>query len=182
MLPVPGGGGGRVLDQLAHPLLVAGLRGALRGGDGHQIQLVPAGRASRDLHADPVAQLLQGVQTRGERVVRRQAQLERLVGRVDRWRCENRPARIAALLAQLRRGPLKRPQRGAVDRCGVPARVPARALAHRMRTVGPRSGGRGPGREEQRSGDGDGGGARGGGHEGSGHAHAYGPPVVGSGR
>jgi hypothetical protein len=49
-----GGCCGCLLDQLAHPLLGAGLARGLRGGDRDEVQAVPSCRAARDLHAHPI--------------------------------------------------------------------------------------------------------------------------------
>lgn len=92
----PGGRRGRALDQVAHPLLGAGLAGGLRGGDGDQVEAVAAGRAARHLHAHPVPEALQRVQLRGDPVVRGEAQLQGLVAGVHRVRGEGLAAGVAA--------------------------------------------------------------------------------------
>ncbi len=100
-LDLPGLGGcrGRVLDELAHPLLGAGSAGGLRGGDGDEIEPVPARRAARDLHAHPVPEALEVVQLRGDGVVRGQAQLQGFVGGVLGVGGEDLFAGVAADLA-----------------------------------------------------------------------------------
>ncbi|GAB2750839.1 hypothetical protein GCM10027072_54870 [Streptomyces bullii] len=91
-----GCGHGRVLDELAHPFLGAGLAGGLGGGDGDEVEPVAAGRTADHLHAHPVAEALEGVQPGGDGVVRGEAELEGRVAGVGPVGGEGLLTRVAA--------------------------------------------------------------------------------------